>query len=630
MRRAPALVLIALLALAAVGFGAPNNEDIDVDSEGDETDYTRLDQDEEGMLEDGDVMDFCVQLERVHGSSSAMGAALGDAGTCSAGGRPPSVPVDEAAFERACHEGATIRELQEAFGCNRERVKYLKRKLGLSGLLMAAEQAALPTAEALQAAWTADRGDASLHRLPVSDALVVLAGELGISINALRRHMRAVGFAPKHPFTGDQVLAALERLFIDPCCNSFGVTFAEGSLRSEFGMVVRRSQIRSCLKQLDPEGHRARAKQAAKTSFEYNVPGPRSLYHADGHEKIAKLWGIWIHGCIDGYSRYIVYLVAASDKLATTVRDIFVEACDREGWPSRGRWDKGSENRLAILALIDHHYDEARPETLTRGSAITGRSVQNCRIEYLWRFVKTHVSSKFRATFFEMQRRGLLNPNSEIDLFYLQFVFLPIVQQYLDRFRRMWNSHLIAGRRTTAGHGGGVPSELFQDPIYSQTVLNDDARYSTQSGTLGNDARGRPTVDTTSAYGAEAVTASEPEEVTAEQLTTRDPLAFSPFLQRLRERYLSAIPLAISTAHLTAQSSDWEKMERYVQEYIRFRELNGELIRAALEYWSDDGEFDWVRFGASSGGTEYSRMVSMRTELVRLAAEMAEEERQRE
>ena len=32
--------------------------------------------------------------------------------------------------------------------------------------------------------------------------------------------------------------------------------------------------------------------------------------------------------CIDGYSRFIVYLRAATDKLAETVRDIFVTACD--------------------------------------------------------------------------------------------------------------------------------------------------------------------------------------------------------------------------------------------------------------------------------------------------------------
>ena len=86
-----------------------------------------------------------------------------------------------------------------------------------------------------------------------------------MSVNALRRHMTAVGFSPTHPYTLEQVKEALESLYTDACCNSFGVTFAKSSLRTDFGMVVRRSQIRQALRELDPEGHRKRAKEAAKT-----------------------------------------------------------------------------------------------------------------------------------------------------------------------------------------------------------------------------------------------------------------------------------------------------------------------------------------------------------------------------
>lgn len=123
----------------------------------------------------------------------------------------------------------------------------------------------------------------------------------------------------------------------------------------------------------------------------------RSLYHCDAHEKIAKLFGIWIHGCVDGYSRYIVYLRAATDKKSQTVEDIFVDACngwpngfgvgtpEQTGWASRVRVDKGTENVGLMLRQVERHYDPADPSTLTRGSAITGRSTENCRIEYIWR-----------------------------------------------------------------------------------------------------------------------------------------------------------------------------------------------------------------------------------------------------
>ena len=97
----------------------------------------------------------------------------------------------------------------------------------------------------------------------------------------------------------------------------------------------------------------------------------RSLYHCDAHEKIAKLFGIWIHGCVDGYSRYIVYLRAATDKKSQTVEDIFVDACngwpngfgvgtpEQTGWASRVRVDKGTENVGLMLRQVERHYDPA-------------------------------------------------------------------------------------------------------------------------------------------------------------------------------------------------------------------------------------------------------------------------------
>ena len=65
------------------------------------------------------------------------------------------------------------------------------------------------------------------------------------------------------------------------------------------------------------------------------------------------------------------------------------------------------------------------------------------------RFVRTHVTDRFRSTFFELERRALLDRSCEMDLFYLQHTFVPVVQQALDEFRDMWNNHLIRGVRST-------------------------------------------------------------------------------------------------------------------------------------------------------------------------------------
>ena len=70
---------------------------------------------------------------------------------------------------------------------------------------------------------------------------------------------------------------------------------------------------------------------------------------------------------------------------------------------------------------------------------------------------------------------------------------------------------------------------------------------------------------------------------------------------------------------LTQQSTDFEKMTGHVQEFIRYRELNSELLAAAVEFWRDGGEIDWVSYSESASGTVYSQDVSMRYAIAHLA-----------
>ena len=135
------------------------------------------------------------------------------------------------------------------------------------------------------------------------------------------------------------------------------------------------------------------------------------------------------------------------------------------------------ENMGAIEAQIRHWYNPADPSSLHRGSAITvlytspltsmpivgtshrlksmthvvqGKSTHNCRIEYIWRFVRHHVTQGFRDLFYELHRLRVFNPLSPTEMFYLQHVFLPVVQKALDDFRDMWNKHPIRGPRCSS------------------------------------------------------------------------------------------------------------------------------------------------------------------------------------
>lgn len=85
--------------------------------------------------------------------------------------------------------------------------------------------------------------------------------------------------------------------------------------------------------------------------------GSNALWHMDGNEKL-RPWGFYVHGCIDGFSRLIIYLVCTSNKRARTVCGLFDTAVDFYGWPSRVRGDFGTENN-DVERRMNAHWGEA-------------------------------------------------------------------------------------------------------------------------------------------------------------------------------------------------------------------------------------------------------------------------------
>jgi hypothetical protein len=71
-------------------------------------------------------------------------------------------------------------------------------------------------------------------------------------------------------------------------------------------LKVKRETVQQLIKQIDPEGVAVRTSRKFKRRV-YSVPGPNFIWHIDGYDKL-KPYGFPIHGAIDGFSRYIIWL----------------------------------------------------------------------------------------------------------------------------------------------------------------------------------------------------------------------------------------------------------------------------------------------------------------------------------
>lgn len=232
--------------------------------------------------------------------------------------------------------------------------------------------------------------------------------------------------------------------------------------------MVSKETVRHALRIIDPDGVDRRLRHRLQRR-QYKERGPNFLWHIDGYDKL-KPCGFSIHGCIDGYSRRIMWLeVGMSNNDPTVVARYFVKCIIEMGGTARiVRADCGTENShvAAIQRFLRNNSDDSfRAEK----SFIYGRSVSNQRIEAWWSQLRRDCTDWWIQHFKELQESGCYCDTNVVHVECLRFCYMDILRdERLYRAARLWNNHRI---RPSVNHEspGGRPDLLFSLPELSGT-----------------------------------------------------------------------------------------------------------------------------------------------------------------
>jgi len=146
---------------------------------------------------------------------------------------------------------------------------------------------------------------------------------------------------------------------------------------------------------------------------------------------------------------------ASNNNRAATVLDLFLQAIQVYGTPSRVRGDRGGENiNLAIWMIMFRGPNRASfmwgsyvlpIHFFSRCSDPPYSSTHNTKIERMWVEVGRHFCRLWRGFFTRLERLYRLDRTNPHHLWLLNYLFLDMINADCDNFQREWNHHPLSG-----------------------------------------------------------------------------------------------------------------------------------------------------------------------------------------
>jgi len=277
-----------------------------------------------------------------------------------------------------------------------------------------------------------------------------------ISISTLKRRIKSYGLRRKQV---DYDIAQVREAIVS-IGNGHGSLLGYRSVWHALrlrGIQVPRLVVQELLREIDPEGTEQRKAHRLKRR-EYRNPGPNYAWHCDGYDKL-KPYGFPIHGCIDGWSRKILWLyVTRSNNRPDNIATFYLDAVEEfGGCPIDLITDLGTENGI-IAAIQAFFRDDANSHRYVP-------SPRNQRIEAWWGLFRKSCSTWWINFFKDLNEQRILDLTSELQMECLWFCFSDLIQRTLDDVKEQWNTHYI--RRSRFDTVEGRPDSLYYLPELS-------------------------------------------------------------------------------------------------------------------------------------------------------------------
>lgn len=278
-----------------------------------------------------------------------------------------------------------------------------------------------------------------------------------ISLRTLNTKLHYLGLKRKNiNYNLDNVKTRIQQELDGPGCSG-GYRAVWHTLRIE-GMQVPRDVVRVILKELDPQGVQQRKSKTLRRRI-YHTPGPNYTWHVDGYDKL-KPYGFPVHGCIDGYSRKVLWFkVCRTNNDPAVIGHFFLNAVKEfGGCPTVLRTDNGTEN--TILAAIQSYFRcDGDDEFAGEKSHRYGTSPSNQRIECWWSYLRKNRSSWWMNFFKDLVEIGQLCLSNQLQKECLWFCFSELLQSDFTSVQLHWNTHYI--RKSRFETVAGRPDEMF-------------------------------------------------------------------------------------------------------------------------------------------------------------------------